>query len=142
MTVSRRVLRKTLNDALAIAGNAVQLDASGEYQRSIEAYQQSVDLLEHGISLMRLQREVGGERPGRDTTHEISQLEQIVRLGHEYCYYLSLTRTFSAKSINPASRSISRSELERRQLWLQRTKPNPVQCRLAARVDHGRRRAR
>lgn len=69
----RRVLRRTLNDALAIAGNAVQLDAAGEYARSIEAYQQSVDLLDHGIALMRLQP----ERAGRDASHEIAQLEQI-----------------------------------------------------------------
>jgi hypothetical protein len=67
-------LRKTLNDALAIAGNAVQLDAAGDYARSIECYQQSVDLLDHGITLMRLQP----ERSGRDTSHEISQLQQIV----------------------------------------------------------------
>ncbi|PVG03290.1 hypothetical protein CPB86DRAFT_695397 [Serendipita vermifera] len=76
-TASRRLLRRTLNDALAIAGNAVQLDTAGDYTRSIEAYQQSVELLDQGIALMRLQRESGTERPGRDTTHEISQLEQI-----------------------------------------------------------------
>ena len=74
---SRRVLRRTLNDALAIAGNAVQLDSAGEFARSIEAYQQSVDLLDHGIALMRLQP----ERAGRDASHEISQLEQIVSFG-------------------------------------------------------------
>jgi hypothetical protein len=79
VTVSRRVLRQTLNDALAIAGNAVELDAAGDYERSIEAYQQSVDLLDHGITLMKLQREAGRERSGRDTSHEIAQLEQIVR---------------------------------------------------------------
>jgi hypothetical protein len=79
-TASRRLLRRTLNDALAIAGNAVQLDTAGDYARSIEAYQQSVELLDQGIALMRLQRESGSERPGRDTTHEISQLEQIVSL--------------------------------------------------------------
>jgi hypothetical protein len=81
VTVSRRVLRKTLNDALAIAGNAVELDAAGDYARSIEAYQKSVDLLDYGIALMKLQRDTGaGDRPGRDTSHEIAQLEQIVSL--------------------------------------------------------------
>lgn len=76
-TISRRVLRKTLNDALAIASYAVQLDTEGDYARSMEAYQQSVALLDQGISLMQLQRDLGSERPGRDTSHEISQLEQI-----------------------------------------------------------------
>jgi len=77
-TSSRRVLRKTLNDALTIAGKAVQLDADGDYARSVECYQQSVDLLDHGITLMRLQP----ERPGRDTSHEIAQLQQIVSILH------------------------------------------------------------
>lgn len=77
--ISRRVLRKTLNDALAIASNAVQLDTAGDYAQAMEAYQQSVYLLDQGISLMRIQRESGAERPGRDTSHEISQLETIVR---------------------------------------------------------------
>jgi hypothetical protein len=77
--ISRRALRKTLNDALAIASNAVQLDTAGDYAQAMEAYQQSVDLLDQGIGLMRIQRESGAERPGRDTSHEISQLETIVR---------------------------------------------------------------
>lgn len=77
-TSARRTLRKTLNDALATAGHAVQWDTEGDSVRSMEAYQRSVDLLDQGIALMRLQRDSGAERPGRDTTHEIAQLEQIV----------------------------------------------------------------
>ncbi|KAG8819974.1 hypothetical protein FRC18_011875 [Serendipita sp. 400] len=76
-STSRRALRQTLNDALTIAGNAVQLDTEGDFTRSMEAYQRSVDLLEQGIQMMRLQRDVRAERPGRDTSHEIAQLEAI-----------------------------------------------------------------
>ncbi|KAG8812645.1 hypothetical protein FRC17_001920 [Serendipita sp. 399] len=70
---SRRAIRKTLNDALAIASNAVQLDAEGDYTRSVEAYQKSVDLLEEGLQMMHRQP----EQSGRDMSHEIAQLEDI-----------------------------------------------------------------
>ncbi|KAG8795352.1 hypothetical protein FRC17_008148, partial [Serendipita sp. 399] len=76
-STSRRALRQTLNDALSIASDAVQLDTEGDYTRSMEAYQRSVDLLEEGIQMMRRQRDHRAERPGRDTSHEITQLEAI-----------------------------------------------------------------
>ena len=84
---ARRRLRQTLNDALTLAAKAVKMDGEGDFVSSMEAYEQSINLLDQSIALMREHGSlVTRSVPGRDPEQEVAQLQRIVRSISPLCY--------------------------------------------------------
>jgi len=76
----RRRLRQTLNHALTLAAKAVKMDGEGDFVSSMEAYEQSIVLLDKSIALMREHGSlVTRSLPARDSEQEVAQLQRIVR---------------------------------------------------------------
>jgi len=76
---ARRRLRQTLNDALSLAAKAVKLDGEGDFTSSMEAYEQSIILLDKSITLMREHGSLAARSlSGRDPEQEVAQLQRIV----------------------------------------------------------------
>ena len=107
---ARRRLRQTLNDALGLAAKAVKMDGEGDFVSSMEAYEQSINLLDKSIALMREHGSLAAKSlAGRDPEQEVAQLQRIVRSICVLSLLLSLiARVSSATSTPPAFKPTGR----------------------------------